>query len=94
VWVACVALQVRVELEVGESGLRYTPGDALGICPSNRPQVSALQGGVSACIPCGDRAHIPGKDGILGKGCIGTGCAAVAGEPPAVCGTCARWRSQ
>ena len=33
---------VRVELDLGESGLRYTPGDALGIHPLNSPQVSSM----------------------------------------------------
>lgn len=32
-------LQVRVEIDLGDSGMTYTPGDALGICPSNRPEV-------------------------------------------------------
>ncbi len=30
---------VRVELDLGKSGLSYLPGDALGIYPSNEPQV-------------------------------------------------------
>jgi sulfite reductase (NADPH) flavoprotein alpha-component len=30
---------VRVEVDLGDSGLRYTPGDALGVWPSNCPQV-------------------------------------------------------
>jgi sulfite reductase alpha subunit-like flavoprotein len=29
---------VRVELDLGDSGLRYAPGDALGIFPLNCPQ--------------------------------------------------------
>ncbi len=30
---------VRVELDLGDSGLQYTPGDALGIYPTNCPEV-------------------------------------------------------
>ena len=30
---------VRVEVDLGDSGLRYAPGDALGILPANCPQV-------------------------------------------------------
>ncbi len=30
---------VRVEIELGDSGLRYEPGDALGIYPRNCPEV-------------------------------------------------------
>ena len=32
---------VRVELDLSSSGLRYAPGDALGILPSNCPQVGS-----------------------------------------------------
>ena len=32
---------VRVEVDLGDSGLRYAPGDALGILPANCPQVPA-----------------------------------------------------
>ena len=31
---------VRVEIELGDSGLRYEPGDALGIYPRNCPEVT------------------------------------------------------
>ena len=31
---------VRVDLDLGDSGLAYTPGDALGIYPLNCPQVA------------------------------------------------------
>lgn len=30
---------IRVEIDVGESGLEYDPGDALGIYASNAPEV-------------------------------------------------------
>lgn len=30
---------VRVEIDLGDSGLEYTPGDALGIHASNAPEV-------------------------------------------------------
>ena len=30
---------VRVELDLGDSGLQYIPGDALGIYPTNCPEV-------------------------------------------------------
>jgi sulfite reductase alpha subunit-like flavoprotein len=29
----------RVEIDLGDSGLEYTPGDALGVWPHNCPQV-------------------------------------------------------
>lgn len=32
---------VRVEVDLGDSGLQYLPGDALGIWPSNCPEVGA-----------------------------------------------------
>ena len=32
---------VRVEIELGESGLHYEPGDALGIYPQNCPEVTS-----------------------------------------------------
>ena len=31
---------VRVEIDLGDSGLRYEPGDALGIYPRNCPEVN------------------------------------------------------
>ena len=34
---------VRVEIDLGDSGLRYEPGDALGIYPRNCPEASLLQ---------------------------------------------------
>lgn len=30
---------IRVEVDLGDSGLQYTPGDALGVYPLNCPQV-------------------------------------------------------
>lgn len=30
---------IRVEIDLGESGLQYTPGDALGVYPLNCTQV-------------------------------------------------------
>lgn len=30
---------IRVEVDLGDSALTYTPGDALGILPTNCPQV-------------------------------------------------------
>ena len=30
---------IRVEIDLGDSGLEYTPGDALGIYASNAPEV-------------------------------------------------------
>lgn len=36
--------QVCVEIDLGDSNITYLPGDALGIYPSNRPEVS--------CLPC------------------------------------------
>lgn len=41
---------IRVEVDLGESGLEYVPGDALGVWPSNSPQVGGCggQGGSSA----------------------------------------------
>ncbi len=35
---------VAVQLDLGDSGLTYTPGDALGIYPSNDPEVRHLLG--------------------------------------------------
>lgn len=35
------SLPVRVEISLGESGLQYLPGDALGVWPSNDPQARA-----------------------------------------------------
>lgn len=36
---------VRVSLDLGDSGLVYSPGDALGVYPTNEPEVSGwLQG--------------------------------------------------
>lgn len=35
---------VCVEIDLGESGLRYEPGDALGIYPRNCPEVTLLRG--------------------------------------------------
>lgn len=32
---------VRVEIDLGDSGLRYSPGDALGVHPLNSSQVSS-----------------------------------------------------
>ena len=32
---------IRVEIDLGDSGLTYTPGDALGILPLNCPEVPA-----------------------------------------------------
>ena len=33
---------IRVEVDLGESGLQYTPGDALGVYPLNCTQVGYL----------------------------------------------------
>ena len=33
----------RVEVDLGESGLEYAPGDALGIYPQNAPEVRRWQ---------------------------------------------------
>ncbi len=30
---------VRMELDLGDSGISYLPGDALGLYPTNQPQV-------------------------------------------------------
>lgn len=35
---------VRVEVDLGDSGLEYAPGDALGVWPSNCPQVGVAPG--------------------------------------------------
>ena len=46
---------IRVEIDLGDSGLQYAPGDALGVWPSNCPQVGAERGCVhpAACtMPC------------------------------------------
>ncbi len=40
---------VRVELDLGDSGLAYTPGDALGILPANCPQVGSKGLRLHAC---------------------------------------------
>jgi sulfite reductase alpha subunit-like flavoprotein len=34
---------IRVEVDLGDSALTYTPGDALGILPYNCPQVGLLR---------------------------------------------------
>lgn len=34
---------IRVEIDLGESGLQYTPGDALGVYPLNCTQVGCHQ---------------------------------------------------
>ena len=36
---------VRVEIDLGDSGLEYAPGDALGVWPSNCPQARGRAGG-------------------------------------------------
>ena len=41
---------VRVEIDLGDSGLQYTPGDALGVWPSNCPQVGCA--GAVVCCGC------------------------------------------
>ena len=33
---------IRVEIDLGDSGLEYIPGDALGIYASNAPEVGRL----------------------------------------------------
>ena len=33
---------IRVEIDLGQSGLQYTPGDALGVYPLNCPQVCTV----------------------------------------------------
>ena len=43
---------VRVDVDLGDSGLRYAPGDALGILPANCPQVpQPLPGCTTAAVP-------------------------------------------
>ena len=42
---------VRVELDLGDSGLQYTPGDALGIYPTNCPEVGR-QGTLNDVVAC------------------------------------------
>ena len=62
---------VRVEVDLGDSGLRYVPGDALGILPANCPQVPGRRPNLSiahhrwlACI-----RHI-GLDGGAHTHCL------------------------
>jgi len=54
-----------VEIDLGDSGITYSPGDALGICPSNRPEVrpqlpigwSTVHGAVSCIFVCWRWSH-------------------------------------
>lgn len=43
----------RVELDLGDSGLEYVPGDALGIYPQNAPEVRSWprsRSGFEVCV--------------------------------------------
>jgi sulfite reductase alpha subunit-like flavoprotein len=41
---------VRLELDLGDSGLQYAPGDALGIYPRNAPKVGKEAGNWSGTV--------------------------------------------
>ena len=50
----------RVEFSLGDSGLAYLPGDALGIYPTNCSKVGLLGVDLPACLGDSGLAYLPG----------------------------------
>jgi len=48
---------LRVEIELGSSGLEYIPGDALGIHASNAPEVATPHPHIQQPAPSGETHH-------------------------------------
>lgn len=52
---------IRVEIDLGDSGLQYAPGDALGVWPSNCPQVGATAAAVLLLLRLKDAPRCAGQ---------------------------------